>query len=131
LADDAVTDYVSDDTIGISNDIAAFYRDSSATSTDDVNTISSRGAAEDVDADIIEAMANDEYVKFGIVIDGLTSVKFYHEGVLVNTVSAAANIPNVAICPIFQVNVDTGQAHIYVDWMRILVHDADGTCRTS
>ena len=131
LADDAATDYVSDDTVDITKNQVGFFRDSSCDSTDDVSTISSRADAEDIADTCIEAMANDAYVTFGIVIDGLTSVKFYHQGALVETVSVAANIPNDVICPTFQVNVDTGQAHIYVDWMRLLVYDADGSCRES
>lgn len=131
LADDAATNYVSDDSVDITKNQVGFFRDSSCNSTDDVSTISSRADAEDINDTVIEAMANDAYVTFGIVIDGLTSVKFYHQGSLVETVSVAANIPNGVICPIFQVNVDTGQAHIYVDWMRLLVYDADGSCRES
>jgi len=131
LADDAETDYVSDDSVDITKNQVGFFRDSSCNSTDDVSTISSKADAEDINDTVIEAMANDAYVTFGIVIDGLSTVEFYHQGALVETVSATANIPDGVICPIFQVNVDTGQAHIYVDWMRLLVYDADGSCRES
>lgn len=129
LADDAATDYVSDDSVDITKNQVGFFRDSSCDSTDDMSTILSRADAEEITDTCITELDND-YNTFGIVVDGLTSVTFYVNGSVVETSTTVASIPNGVICPILQVNTDgTTQLQMYLDWMRILVYDADGSCR--
>jgi len=129
LANDDTTDYVSDDSVNILKSQCGFFRDSSCDSTDDLSTISSKVDAEDINDTVIEAATNT-YHTYAIVIDGISTVKFYWDGVLMETVSSADNIPIVAICPIFQINCDAStQAYMYIDWLRVMVYDADGSCR--
>ena len=122
-------------------DHALFFRDDGVTDADlgaqacdGTNTASEDDVCDDVD--------KAAYENFGIHIfgDGDTAgdyVKFYHKGVLVKEIIDADGggddgVPDGIMCPVIQVNVDdnTTQTHIYLDWMKMLVyHATSGTAR--
>jgi len=91
-----------------------------AASTDDkISSITSRTSADDATVDVADN-ADNTYVKLGFVIDGLTSVKFYVNGVLVETGTTAAAIPNAVMCLTLFAGYETAAATMHIDWIRIL-----------
>ncbi len=106
---------VVDDTV----DKAGFFHH--AASTDDkISSITARTSAEDITADVA-ANADNTYVTLGLVINGVTSVEFYVNGVLVETGTTGANIPNAVMCLSYVSQIEgTGtDAELSVDWVRI------------
>jgi hypothetical protein len=102
-------------------DKAAFFRDSGGSPADDkLSTIISRGDAENEGADKA-SVADDTWTKLGIVIDGLTSVKFYQDGKLVHTNTTTASIPNALMCLSFVAKVEqtSADAELSIDWVRL------------
>lgn len=93
-----------------------------ATSNDNkISTISERGDAEDISVDEADN-TDDTYITLGFRIKGLDSVEFYANGVLVETVSVTANVPNVAMCLslVAKVEVADADAEMTVDWVKIV-----------
>jgi len=92
-----------------------------ATTADKMSVCAARTSAEDIDADKATTV-DDTYIKLGFVIDGLTSIKWYANGVLVHTSSEAANIPNAVMCLTYvaQVEGTSADSEMSVDWVRIL-----------
>jgi hypothetical protein len=111
LADSATID----DTI----DKAGFYRVHAGTA-DKLSVISSRTSEQQIGADKA-TVADDTWVNLGIVINGITSVQTYVNGVLVNTESTANAIPNAVMCPTFvaKVGQTSADAELRVDWLRV------------
>jgi hypothetical protein len=105
-------------------DKVGFFRDEGASPADDrLTTITARTTAEAEGADKV-VCADDTWLKLGFVIDGLTSINFYANGELVDTVPVAetANIPNAGISLSFVAQVDSGHADngiLSVDWVRV------------
>ncbi len=101
-------------------DKAGFFRFAASTA-DKISVVNSRGAGGTVGTDIAD-LADDTWVKLGIVIDGLTSVKYYVNGVLVSTTTVTAEIPNavMALSYVAQVEQTSADAELRVDWVRIL-----------
>lgn len=100
-------------------DKCGFYHE--AASTDNkISAISSRLTSEEKNTDV-GANADGTYVKLGFVIDGLTRVSFYRNGVLVATVTDANDIPNAVMClsAVAQIEVAGADAEMTVDWIRI------------
>jgi len=85
---------------------------------DKINTITADDAAQDETADVA-AMTDDTWVKVGFVIDGITSVKFYVNGVLVETGSTAANIANEALVLTCVAQYEAADTILSVDWVRV------------
>ena len=92
-----------------------------ATTADKMSVCAARTSAEDIDADKATTV-DDTYIKLGFVIDGLTSIKWYADGVLVHTSSEAANIPNAVMCLSYVAQTEGAakDAEMSVDWVRIL-----------
>ena len=88
---------------------------------DKMSVICSRTSANDTDTDKATTV-DATYIKLGFVIDGLTSVKWYANGVLVHTSSVAAQIPNAVMCLSFvaQCEGTSKDAEMSIDWVRIL-----------
>jgi hypothetical protein len=110
---------VIDDTVGK----VGFFRDSGTSPADDrLTTITARGNAEHEGADKV-VIADDTYIKLGFVIDGLTSISFYADGVLVDTVPVAqtANIPNVGLSLSFVSKIEDAatDSELRIDWVRV------------
>jgi hypothetical protein len=98
---------------------AAFYHQGDTT-TDKLSVINSKTSVQEISADKA-TVADDTWVKLGIVIDGVTSVKYYVDGVLVDTHSTANAIPAAVMCPSFVAKTEgaTKDAELTVDWIRI------------
>jgi len=92
-----------------------------ATTADKMSVCTARTSAEDIDADKA-TVADATYIKLGFVIDGLTSVKWYADGVLVHTSSVTANIGNAVMCLSYVAQTEgaSKDAEMSVDWVRIL-----------
>lgn len=105
-----------DDTV----DKCGFYR-MKASTDNKLCTITARTNADDATADVADA-ADGTYVKIGFVINGLTSVTFYVNGVSVEVGSTAANIPNAVMCLTMAAKCvgAAADAELVVDWVRIL-----------
>jgi hypothetical protein len=101
-------------------DKCGFFRHAASTA-DKISSICSRTSTEDITADVGD-IVDDTYVKLGFVINGLTSVEFYVDGVLVETGSTAAAIPNAVMCLSYvaQCEQTSADAEMSVDWVRIL-----------
>jgi len=92
-----------------------------AASTDNkISSITARAAADDATADVA-TNTDATYMTVGFRISGLTSVEFYVNGVLVETGSTAANIPNAAMClsGVAQIEGTGADAEMSVDWVKI------------
>lgn len=107
---------VLDDTV----DKAGFFRHAGSTA-DRISSVTARTSAKDATADV-GVIANGTYVNLGFVIDGITSIKFYVNGALVETGVTGANIPNAVMCLSYvaQVEQNATDAELSVDWVRIL-----------
>ena len=106
---------VLDDTV----DKVGFFRHA-ATTADRLSVVTARTSDEDVDADKATVVDN-AYIKLGFVIDGLTTVKWYVNGVLVHTSSVTDQIANAVMCLSYvaQVEQNAADAELSVDWVRI------------
>jgi len=107
---------------GIMDDVvdkAGFFRIAASTA-DKISSISSRAAEDDATADVGD-IVDDTYVNLGIVIDGLTSIKFYVDGVLVETGVTTDAIANAAMCLSYvaQVEQTSADAEMHIDWVKI------------
>ena len=105
-----------DDTV----DKVGFFRIAASTA-DKISVVTARTSDEDVDADKGD-IADNTYVKLGFVIDGLTTVKWYVNGVLVHTSSVTAQIANAVMCLSYvaQVEQTSADAELSVDWVRLV-----------
>lgn len=90
-----------------------------ADTTDKVSTVTARTSAEDETSDAGD-MTDDTWTTLGIRITGLTSVEFYQDGVLIETGSTAANIPNAGICLTFASYYESADNILSVDWVKIV-----------
>lgn len=110
-----ITSGVVDDTV----DKCGFYHDSASTDNY-ISAISSRLTSEEKDTDV-GANADDTYVTLGFVIDGLTRISFYRNGVLVATCVDADDIPNAVMClsVVSQIEVAGADAELSLDMVRI------------
>lgn len=102
-------------------DKAAFFRHAGSTG-DRLSSITARTTVEDITVNVATTV-DDTWIKLGIVIDGVTSVKFYVDGVLVETGSTANTIPNAVMCLSFVAKTEgaSKDAELSVDWVRLLV----------
>lgn len=106
---------VLDDTV----DKVGFFRHA-ATTADKLSVVTARADAEDIDADKA-TVADNTYVKLGFVIDGLTSVEWYVNGVSIHKSEVTAHIANAVMCLSYvaQVEQNAVDAELSVDWVRI------------
>lgn len=100
-------------------DKAGFFRHAASTA-DKISSVTARTSAEDTTADVAD-LVDDTWIRLGFVIDGLTSIKFYVDGTLVETGSTAANIPNAVMClsAVAQVEQTSADADLSIDWVKI------------
>lgn len=99
-------------------DKCGFYHE--AASTDNkISSVCSRTSEDDKTTDVADN-ADNTYVKLGFVIDGLTSVTFYVNGVAVETGTTANAIPNAVMCLSFFAGYEGAAGVMHVDWVRIL-----------
>lgn len=103
-----------DDTV----DKCGFYHQHDSTDNK-MSAISSRTSSEEIDADVA-ANADNTYVKIGFVINGLTSVTWYVNGVSVGSVVDANDIPNAVMCLTLFAGYQGASSATHIDWIRIL-----------
>ena len=112
---------------GVVDDVVdkALWFHHGASTADKMSVIAARTSAEDIDADKATTV-DDTYIKLGFVIDGITSIKWYANGVLVHTSAEAANIPNAVMCLSYVAQTEGAakDAEMSVDWVRILQEGA-------
>jgi hypothetical protein len=84
-----------------------------------VSTVTARTSAEDETSDA-GAMVDDTWTTIGFRITGLTSVEFYQDGVLIETGSTAANIPNAGMCLTLASYYESADNILSVDWVKIV-----------
>lgn len=91
-----------------------------ASTNDKISTVAARTSADDATADVADN-TDGTYMTVGFVLDGLTSVKFYVNGTLVETGTTVANLPNAAMCLslVAQIEVSGADAELSVDWVKI------------
>ena len=132
LCDDAVTSVANAGTIITNKDHAGFFRDDGVGSAA-MGLQSGDGSTVDTADDSIADVDKTKYENFAIVIDGVTSVKFYHKGALIKTITDLADVPDAIVCPVVEITTDVGGVggYIAIDWIQMLVYDADGSCRES
>ena len=101
-------------------DKAGFYRQG-ATTGDRLSVVAARTSAEDVDVDKV-TVADDTFIKLGFKINGIDSIEWYADGVLVHTSSVAANIPNAVMCLSYVAQTEgaSKDAELSIDWVRVL-----------
>jgi len=130
LCDDATVNVMNAGTIITNKDMAGFFRDDGVTNAKMGHQVGDGDSVDSAD-DTIADVDNSAYETFGIKINGVTSVQFYHKGALVKTVTDADDICDGLICPVIQITTDGGGTggSLYIDWMRMLAYDADGSCR--
>ena len=92
-----------------------------ASTADRMSVVTARTTDEDVDVDKA-TVSDNTYVKLGFVIDGLTTVKWYANGVLVHTSSVTAQIANAVMCLSYvaQIEQTSVDAELSVDWVRLV-----------
>lgn len=110
---------------GVLDDVvnkAGFYHE--AASTDDkISSVTARTSADDKTADVADN-TDGVWVKLGFVITNLESIKFYVNGVLVETGTTLANIPNAVMCLSLVAQYEGADGVMSVDWVRI--HQSGG-----
>lgn len=99
-------------------DKAGFFHHAAGTD-DKVSSVVSRTSTEDITADVADVV-DDTWMKIGFVLDGLTSVKFYVNGVLVETGTTTAALPNAVMCLSAVAQYESADELLSVDWVRIL-----------
>jgi len=103
------------------NSGVGFYQDSAGTQNKMDTTTQKNDGAADVGADLVTVFDDTDYHTLGVLIDGVTSIKFYADGVLVKTSATAANIPDgITLFPSVVCQADgTVSATLDIDWIRI------------
>lgn len=103
------------------NSGVGFYQDSGGTQNKMDTTTQKDAGAADVGADLVTVFDDTDYHTLGMLFDGVTSIKFYVDGVLVKTSETTANIPDgVTLFPSIVCQADGGvSATLDIDWIRI------------
>ena len=98
-----------------------FFQDSAGTQNK-MDIVSAKGASSEVQADKVTVFDDTDYHTLGMLIDGVTSVKFYADGVMVGTeITDVGDIPDgVTLFPSIVCQADgTISATLDIDWIRI------------
>ena len=97
-----------------------------AAGTDDkISAVSSRTSSKEEDADV-DDNADGVYIKLGFIIDGLTRVDYFVNGVDVGNCVDASDIPNAVMCLTFVAQYEGADAELSVDWVRIAQYKVAG-----
>jgi len=135
LACDSATAIVTaEDAIEASVNLAGFFRDAGTGDTDWSVGVCDGSSSEESD-DVVEAVTESGYTKFGIILRGIGAVagsraEFYHQGQLVYVADDIDDLPLLLMCPTFQADGDgTDEAQIKLDWLRVAVLNTDTYCR--
>jgi hypothetical protein len=96
-----------------------------ASTADKMSVCAAQLTTSDIDADKATTV-DDTYINLGFVINGVTSVQWYADGVLVHTSSVAASIPNAVMCLSYVAQTEGAakDAELSIDWVAILQEGA-------
>lgn len=116
---------------GVMDDVVdkcGFYHE--AASTDNkISAISSRLTSEEKDTDVA-TNTDGVYMKVGFVIDGLTRVDYYVNGVNVGNCVDTSDIPNAVMCLSAVAQYESADDIMDIDWVRIAQYKAGGAGRS-
>lgn len=90
---------------------------------DDLSAVAEKAGARSDALDVKATLVEDTFYQIGFVIDGVTNVTWYFDGVANAAKAPTANVPIVAMCPSFvvQAAADSGaQPEVDIDWWRCL-----------
>lgn len=95
--------------------------------TDDkLSAVCSDDASEEIDADVV-ANVDNTYIKLGFIIDGVTKVTYYADGVEVASCVDTSDLPNEVMCLSLFAGCQAAAGVMHVDWIRIAQYKvADG-----
>lgn len=94
--------------------------------TDDkISAVCSDDASPEVDADVADNVDNT-YVKLGFVIDGVTKVTYYVNGVEVASCVDTSDLPNEVMCLSAFCGYQGAAAIMHLDWVRIAQYKVAG-----
>lgn len=106
-------------------DKCCFYHEAASTN-DKISAASGRLTSQEKDADVA-ANTDGTYVKLGFIIDGLTRVDYYVNGVNVGNCVDTSDIPNAVMALSFVAQYESADGIMSVDWVRIAQYKvADG-----
>lgn len=113
-------------TLDTTNAAVGFFHHTGGTD-DKISAVCGDADSQEQDADVA-ANTDGTYVKLGFVIDGLTRVDYYVNGVNVGNCIDTADIPAVVMClsAVAQVAVTGADAELSVDWVRIASYKVAG-----
>lgn len=100
-------------------DKVAFFSHA-GTTADRLSIINSRTTEEEISTDKA-TVADNTWVKLGMVINGITDVEYYVDGVLVDTHATANAVPNAVMCLSFVSKTEgaSKDSELRIDWVRI------------
>ncbi len=106
-------------TLDSTNVACGFFHHTGGTD-DKISAVSGDAGSQEQDADVADN-ADGVYIKLGFIIDGLTRVDYFVNGVNVGNCIDTADIPDAVMCLSFvaQVAVNDADAELSVDWVRI------------
>lgn len=97
-----------------------------AAGTDDkISAVSSRTSSKEEDADVA-ANTDGTYVKLGFIIDGLTRVDYFVNGVNVGNCVDTSDIPNAVMALSYVAQYESADGVMSVDWVRIAQYKVAG-----
>jgi len=100
------------------SDKAGFFH--AVASTDNkISSVTARTSADDATTDVA-SVVDDTWMTIGFRITGLTQIEFYVNGVLVETGSTAANIPNAGMCLSVFSGYESAGNIVSIDWVKIV-----------
>ncbi len=103
------------------NSGVGFYQDSEGTINKMDTTSQKDAGAPELGSDLVTVFDDTNYHTLGMLIDGVTTVKYFADGVLVKTMATTAKIPDgITLFPSFVCQADgTVSATLDCDWIRI------------
>lgn len=114
--------------VGVKDDVVdkcGFIHEDGTHTDDKISAICSRTSSEEVDEDVADN-ADGVYVKLGFIIDGLTRIDYFVNGVNVGNCVDASDIPNAVMCLTFVAQYENADGVMSVDWVRIAQYKAAG-----
>lgn len=98
-----------------------FYQDSGGTINKMDTTAQKDAGAPELGSDLVTVFDDTNYHTLGMLIDGVTSVKYFADGVLIKTMATTAKLPDgITLFPSLVCQSDgTVSATLDIDWMRI------------
>lgn len=106
-------------------DKCGFIHEDATHTNDKISAICSRTSSEEVDEDVA-ANTDGTYIKLGFIIDGLTRVDYFVNGVNVGNCVDTSDIPNAVMALSYVAQYETADGIMSVDWVRIAQYQVAG-----